>query len=106
VSAALVRPFTARYDATNESPYLRAKAQVVRLFPQAMQHALPRRKRTYRAALAAVVGGACPVPFATAIGLLDAQAVIQERDTATRMMVAAVEHWLVGAVAAGITVPS
>lgn len=106
VAAALALPLADHYDATCESPYLRAKAQVVNLFPAAVWPALPKWKRTYRAALAASVAGRCSAPFAAEIDLLDAQAITRGYDTATRMMVRAVEQWLVGAVAAGATVPS
>jgi asparagine synthase (glutamine-hydrolysing) len=106
VVAALALSLGDHYGAANKSPYLRAKALVVDLFPPAMRQVLPKHKRMYRTALGASVAGTCAAPLATKIGLLDGQALAQENDTATLMMVAAVENWLAGAVAAGVTVPS
>jgi asparagine synthase (glutamine-hydrolysing) len=102
----LALPLADHYDAANETRYLRAKAQVMALFPETMRSALPRHKQIYRAALATAVAGTGGAPCAVEIGLLDERALARETDTATRMMVAAVEQWLVGAVTAGITVSS
>lgn len=103
VAAALALPLAARYDPTGPSVYHRVKAQVVELFPPHMRRLLPDRKRTYRRALRASVSGPCATPIAANVGLLDPDAITRETDTATRMMVLAVEAWLAGAQVAGIS---
>lgn len=106
VAAALALPLSARYDPAYPTGYLRAKAQVVELFPSRLRHCLLQRKRLYRTALADSVSGSCNIPIASAIGLLDPDALARDSDTATRMMAIAVERWLAGVIAAGITVQS
>jgi len=104
VAAALASPLAARHVSQGSTPYHRMKAQVVELFPSELRAVLPTRKRTYRAALTAAVAGRCVAPVAVKIGLLDADAVTSETDTATRMTIGAVEAWLAGAVEAGVSV--
>lgn len=105
VAAALSLPVASRYDSKYGSPYLRSKAQVVKLFPPVLRSALPQHKRRFRRALETVASGTGNAPFATGIGFLDPHAITREPDIATRLMVDAVEQWLTGAVAAGVIVP-
>jgi hypothetical protein len=102
VAAALALPLAARYDPGGRSVYHRMKGAVVGLFPPDHRAVLPPKKRTYRAALAAAHAGSCVAPRSVAIGLLDPDALARETDTATRMMISAVEAWLEGGAEAGV----
>jgi asparagine synthase (glutamine-hydrolysing) len=106
VAAGRAIPLAARYAPTYNTRYHRMKAQIVQLFPDAMRAQLPRRKQLYRTALAVSVAEPIDVPIATRLGLLDADALDQDTDTATRMVAQAVESWLAGAQAAGIRLAS
>jgi hypothetical protein len=83
VATALALPLTQRYDAR-----------------------LPTRKQYFTQALARAFSGPLAVPVAAAVGLLDPEVLSTETDTAVRMMAAATEAWLAGAIAAGATVSS
>ena len=63
---------------------------------------LPLRKQLYRKTLARAAAGPMEIPVAATCGLLNPDLLAQERDTATRMMAAAVEAWLAGALTAGV----
>jgi asparagine synthase (glutamine-hydrolysing) len=106
VAAASALPVSARYDPAGLTAYHRAKGQVVGLFPDTVRHLLPKRKQTYRAALARSVTGPLGAPVAIDLGLFDPDALVGERDTATLMMAAAVERWLADALDSGLSVSS
>ncbi|MEW1721200.1 asparagine synthase-related protein [Streptomyces sp. NPDC093109] len=97
LSAALAMPVGDRYHPRLPSAYLRCKAQVVRLLPPYALAALPRRKQYFTTALAGQSATGQTAPVCVAAGLIDADALTAERDPAVLLVVAALEHWLIGA---------
>ena len=104
VAAGLAMPIGQRYDPRPAHAYHRIKPLVTGLFPTELRAGLPTWKRYYAAALAGSVAGPLAAPVCARVGLLDAEAVASCTDTATRLMVAAVESWLAQAVARGFPV--
>ncbi|MGH3622230.1 MAG: hypothetical protein ACRDQ5_10630 [Sciscionella sp.] len=104
MAAGLGLPIVARYDPSLPTAYQRCKAAVVGLLPEWIRSVLPARKQYFTRALAESVRAELDVSVAAAAGLLDTDA-LATTDTATRMTAAAVESWLVGALAAGYRIP-
>ncbi|WP_340555935.1 asparagine synthase-related protein [Streptomyces sp. GSL17-111] len=95
--AALALPLGQRYHPALPTPYLRCKAQVVRLLPRSALPVLPRRKQYFKAALAHASVTGRNAPRCVAAGLLDPAALAVETDPAVLLVVAALERWLTGA---------
>jgi Asparagine synthase len=102
VGAARSLPLGRRYNPSADSTYHRVKGGVTDLFPSRIRPALPRTKRYYATALQKAFTDDIRAPIAAEIGLIDPSALAMTTDTATRMMAAAVETWLAGAVNAGV----
>lgn len=101
VAAGLGVPIAHRYDPRPAHAYHRIKPLVVGLFPAELRAGLPTRKRYYATALARSVTGPLTAPVCAEHGLLNGEAVMACAEPATRMMAAAVESWLAGAVTRG-----
>ncbi|TVL87430.1 hypothetical protein CD790_33465 [Streptomyces sp. SAJ15] len=97
LAAPLALPLGDRYHPGLPTPYLRCKAQVVRLLPAAALPLLPQRKQYFKTALANASTSGCRAPRCVEAGLLDGQALAVESDPAVLLVVAALERWLTGA---------
>ncbi|WP_306960443.1 asparagine synthase-related protein [Streptomyces afghaniensis] len=97
LAAALALPLGDRYHPVLPSPYLRCKAQVVRLLPAAALEVLARRKQYFKTALATASAAGSRAPRCVEAGLLDGDALAAETDPAVLLVVAALERWLAGA---------
>ena len=97
LAAALALPVGDRYHPGLPSPYLRCKAQVVRLLPERAVRHLPRRKQYFKQALADSAPAGRAAPRCVAAGLLDPAALATESDPAVLLVVASLERWLAGA---------
>ncbi|MGD9485430.1 hypothetical protein WDH52_19645 [Streptomyces sp. TRM70308] len=94
LAAALALPLGQRYRPALPTPYLRCKAQAVRLLPASALPVLPRRKQYFKTALADASTTGRTAPRCTAAGLLDPVALAVETDPAVLLVVAALERWL------------
>lgn len=105
VTAAQGVPLVARYDATAATPYWRAKAGVVALFPEEFKAHLPIVKESFGAELERHHHG-MPRTAATCqrVGLVDPEALRACDDAMTLSRVAAVEEWLSEAVRRGFSI--
>jgi hypothetical protein len=97
LAAALALPLADRYGPTLPWPYLRCKAQVVRLLPREAVGVLPRRKQYFSRVLMQQAHRGGHAPRCVEAGLLDPQALSAEQDPAVLLVVAAMERWLAGA---------
>lgn len=105
VREALALPLHARYDPTAATAYWRCKAAVVRLLPDPVRVIAPTRKQYFTKALEKSASAGFATPVAETAGVIDPQRLARSGDTRVRMMAAAVEQWLAGAVARGARVP-
>lgn len=97
LATALALPLGDRYHPGLPSPYLRCKAQVVRLLPTAALPVLPLRKQYFKAELARASTAGRRAPLCVQAGLLDGPALAAESDPAVLLAVAELERWLTGA---------
>ncbi|OIV35436.1 hypothetical protein BIV57_21580 [Mangrovactinospora gilvigrisea] len=106
ISAAFAVPLADRYGAALPTPYLRAKALVVGLFPEGTAGLLPQHKQYFSAALegqAARFDAASDLVTAD-VGLIDREALGRESDVSVLLAVASLEAWMRGAVERGAVI--
>lgn len=104
LAAALALPVGDRYDPGLRTAYQRCKAQVVRLLPHRALDVLPMRKQYFATALARQATTGRQGPVCVEAGLIDGPALAMETDPAVLLVVAALEHWLTGALHHGAAI--